>query len=474
MKLLKNDDGLHIFTNVVSIEKNQGKLMKTASELTLLQRDSAHLIHPLHAPAVHVSGKVWISGEGAYLSDADGNQFIDGLSGLWNNTAGNGRTELADAAAKQMRTMAFASGYIGSTNPRAIELAERLAELTYSNINYFYLTSGGGEATDSNIKLARYYWKVKGKPNKTKVISRIWGYHGVTLAAMSATGIEAYWPMFEPRIPGFTHIPSPDPYRYEAVPGSKSQGIAAAEELEKRILEEGADTVAMFLAEPIQGAGGVIVPQDDYFPRIREICDQYEVLMVADEVITGFGRTGRMFGLEHWNVQPDLIQFAKAITSGYFPLGGIGVSDEIATVMNESGSPWMHAYTYSAHPVGCAVALAMLDLIEKEDFLGQAENKGRRLLIKLKEALENHPNVGDIRGIGMMCAVEIVKDRSTKLPFDAKENIGAKINQEAIKRGLFSRVRGDVYLIAPPIVTTESTIDDIVDILAAAIQEVLR
>ncbi|HIM87765.1 MAG TPA: aspartate aminotransferase family protein [Gammaproteobacteria bacterium] len=447
--------------------------MVDSAESSLLNRDSAHLIHPLHAPEAHATGKVWVRGEGAYLVDADGNRFIDGLSGLWNNTAGNGRTELADAAAKQMRTMGFASGYVGSSNPCAIELAERLAGLTYPNINHFYLTSGGGESTDSNIKLARYYWKLRGKPDKTKVISRIWGYHGVTFAAMCATGIASYWPMFEPRIPGFSHIPTPYPYRYDAPAGSQSQGIAAADELERQILDEGPDTVAMFLAEPVQGAGGVIVPQDDYFQRIREICDQYDVLLVADEVITGFGRTGKMFGLEHWNVQPDLIQFAKAITSGYFPLGGIGVSDEIAAVMNDSGSPWMHAYTYSSHPVGCAVALAMLEIIEKEDFVGQAERKGKRLLVKLKEALSDHPNVGDVRGLGMMCAVEYVQDRGTREPFDAKENIGARIHGETVERGMFSRTRGDVYCIAPPIVTEESTIDEIAEILAASTQAVL-
>jgi adenosylmethionine-8-amino-7-oxononanoate aminotransferase len=290
---------------------------------------------------------------------------------------------------------------------------------------------------------------------------------------MCATGIAAYWPMFEPRIPGFSHIPSPYPYLYEAPEGSQSQGIAAANELEKRILEEGPDTVAMFLAEPVQGAGGVIVPQDDYFPRIREICDQYDVLLVSDEVITGFGRTGKMFGLEHWGVQPDLIQFAKAITSGYFPLGGIGVSEEIAAVMNESGSPWMHAYTYSSHPVGCAVALAMLDIIEKEKFVTQAKTKGKRLLVKLKEALSDHPNVGDVRGLGMMCGVEFVRDRSSREAFDAQDMIGAKILSETVKRGMFSRVRGDVYCVAPPIVTEEKTIDDIANILAASTQAVL-
>ena len=318
--------------------------MSNDATTALLERDSRHLIHPLHSRAVHTAARVWVKGEGAFLIDANGERFIDGLSGLWNNTAGNGRRELRDAAAAQMETLAFASGYAGSSNLRAIELSERLAGLAYPQINHFYFTSGGGEATDSNIKMARAYWKLSGKPDKTKVISRIWGYHGVTLAAMCATGMPPYWKLFEPRMPGFRHIPTPYPYRYEA-PAGESQGIAAANELEKAILAEGADTVAMFIAEPVQGAGGVIVPQDDYFPRIREICDKYEVLLVSDEVITGFGRTGRMFGLEHWGVQPDLMQFAKAITSGYFPLGGIGVSDRIASVLEEASEPWMHAYT---------------------------------------------------------------------------------------------------------------------------------
>ena len=447
--------------------------MTTAAERSLIDRDIAHLVHPLHNQAAHESAKIWVGGKGAYIEDSEGNEYIDCLSGLWNNTAGNGRPELADAAAAQMRQMGFVSGYAGSSNPRAIELSERLAHLTYPSINHFYLTSGGGESTDSNIKLARYYWKLKGKPDKTKVISRIWGYHGVTLAAMCATGIPAYWPMFEPRIPGFSHIPSPYPYLYEAPEGAKSQGIAAADELEKQILEEGPDTVAMFIAEPVQGAGGVIVPQEDYFKRIREICDQYEVLLVADEVITGFGRTGKMFGLEHWGIEPDLMQFAKAITSGYFPLGGIGISDEIASVMNDSGSPWMHAYTYSSHPVGCAVALAMMDIVENEDFVGQAQTKGKHLLVKLKEALADHPHVGEVRGLGMMCGVELVKDKATKEMFDASDGIGAKVHAETVKRGMFSRVRGDCYCVAPPIVTSESTIDDIASILGDSVEAAL-
>ena len=446
--------------------------MSNDANAALIERDIDHLLHPLHSKALQASGRVWERGEGSYLYDANGDRYIDGLSGLWNNTAGNGRNELAEAAASQMQTLGFASGYAGSSNPKAIALAERLAASTYANINRFYFTSGGGESSDSNFKMARYYWKLKGKPEKVKFVSLLLGYHGVTFAAMCATGIPTYWPMFEPRIPEFLHIPGPYPYRYEA-PAGASQGVAAADELEKLILAEGPETIAMFLAEPVQGAGGVIVPQDDYFPRIREICDKYEVLLVSDEVITAFGRTGKMWGLEHWGVEPDMIQFAKAITSGYFPLGGIGISDEIADTMEDSAKPWMHAYTYSAHPVGCAVGLAMLDIVEREDFPAQAADKGKRLLVGLKDALGDHENVGDIRGLGMMCGVEVVKDRPTKAQFTPDDGIGPKLMGAMISRGLFTRLKGeDVICLAPPISSDDALIDEVVGIVHDSVKEV--
>jgi adenosylmethionine-8-amino-7-oxononanoate aminotransferase len=278
--------------------------------------------------------------------------------------------------------------------------------------------------------------------------------------------------MFEPRVPGFVHIPSPYPYRYQA-PDGVSQGVAAANELEKAILAEGPDTVGMFLAEPVQGAGGVIVPQDDYFARVREICDQYDVLLVTDEVITGFGRTGKKFGLEHWGVEPDMIQFAKGVTSGYFPLGGIGISDEIADVLNQGDPVWMHAYTYSSHPVGCRVASANLEIIEREGLVAQAGEKGNRLREGLEQALAGHPHVGEVRGLGLMCAVEIVADKASKEEFPAADKTGFRIHAETEKRGLFSRVRGDVYVLAPPVVITEAEIDRTVEVVSEAVTAVL-
>ena len=422
----------------------------------LLSRDLASLIHPQHDPVVQRSGHVWVRGSGATLVDSDGKEYIDGLAGLWNVVLGHGRRELADAARQQMETLAYASGYSGSSNPRAIELAERLAGLTYPNINRFFFTAGGAEANETAIKMARSYWKLRGRPGKTKVISRELGYHGTTLATMSATGISGYWPLFEPRMPGFLHVPP-----------------LSADALEAAIVREGADTVAMFLAEPVLGVGGVIPPPDDYFPRVREICDRHDVLFAADEVITGFGRTGKWFALEHWGVAPDIVQFAKAITSGYVPFGGTGVSDDIARAIDGGPGPWMHAYTYSAHPVGCAVALRTLQIIEEENLVAEAARKGAYLIDALRSRLGAHPRVGDIRGKGLMCAVDFVKDRDTKAAFAPEEQVGARIHAEAIARGLFSRVRGDTYVLAPPFVTPDDVLDRIAEVLAGATKAVL-
>jgi len=273
---------------------------------TLLTTDLAALIHPLHHPADHQAPVVFVSGQGAVLRDADGHEYLDGLSSLWNVNAGHGRTELAEAAAAQMRNLAFASAYTGYTNPPAIRLAERLLRVAYPNLSGVYFTTAGAESNETAFKIVRYFWRRQGRPGKTKVISRIHGYHGVTMAAMSATGIPSFHTMFQPVVPGFTHVVPSYPYRY---PGS---GAAA---LEEAIMREGPDTVAAFIAEPVIGAGGVIPPTPDYFPAVREICDRHHVLFIADEIITGFGRTGRWFALDHWGVQPDLVTFAKGVTS---------------------------------------------------------------------------------------------------------------------------------------------------------------
>jgi len=417
---------------------------------------------------------VWVSGDGATLTDSTGREYIDGLSGLWNVNVGHGRRELGEAALAQMSTLAFSSAYAGGTNEPAIELADKLSALMYPSINTFFFTSGGAEASETSFKTARFYWKAVGKPGKFKVISRMRGYHGVTLAAMSATGLPAFWPMFEPRTPGFSHIDAPDPYRFAHADSSVSLGVAAANKLEEAILAEGPETVAAFIAEPVQGAGGVIVPPDDYFERVRAICTKYDVLLIADEVITGFGRTGRWFGLERYGVEPDIIQFAKGITSGYIPLGGIGVSDRVGEAINSvpPSRRWMHAFTYSGHPTCCAVALKNIEILEREGLIDRAAKSGARMLEELR-TLESLDGIGNVRGLGMMAAVEVVADKATKQQFPAEIGMTQKLTDALLDRGLYTRVAMDCICVAPPLVTSDAQIDRIVGIIGETVSAVV-
>lgn len=443
-----------------------------------LATDRRHVIHSLHHGPTCDKAHVWASGRGALLFDEDGREYLDALAGLWNVVVGHGRSEIAAAASRQMNALPYATCYAGSTNRPAIELSERLAGLFYPSINHFFFTSGGAESNEAAFKTARFFWKVAGKPDKTKIIGRTWSYHGTTLAAMSATGLPAYWPWFEPRVPGFSHIESPYPYRFvppiTSADDPRAPGEMAADLLEEAILREGPDTVAAFIGEPVQGVAGVIVPPDDYWPRIRAICDKYDVLLIADEVITGFGRTGEWFALSRYGVEPDLVSFAKGITSGYFPVGGLGISDRIAAVLDEheTSRVWMHAYTYSAHPVGCAVALANLDILEREGLVARAAEMGR-YLNRRAATLATHKHVGEVRGIGLMTAVELVADRETKAEFPPEEKVGPRIHAATQQRGMFTRLRGDVYNIAPCYVVEERQIDRMIEILGESIEEVL-
>jgi adenosylmethionine-8-amino-7-oxononanoate aminotransferase len=370
-----------------------------------------------------------------------------------------------------MEELGYVSGYVGATNVPAVQLAEKLAELAYSSINHFFFAAGGGESVETAFKTARFFWITQGKPAKTKIISRDFAYHGVTMAAMSATGLPIFWPMFGGKLPGFLHIKSPYPYRFVSEDQSVSPGVAAANLLEKAILQEGPETVAAFIAEPVQGSGGLIVPPDDYFPRIREICDKYDVLFIADEIITGFGRTGCWFGLERYGVEPDILAFAKGITSGYIPLGGIGLSDRVHKVMSDAppAQRWMHAFTYSAHPVACAVGLAAIAAYEKENLIAAAASKGKRLLEGVKQLL-SLDIVGDVRGMGMLVGLELVEDKATKKAFDPAKKMGERLHKECCKRGLYSRIRGDIYCLAPPFVTSDAHIDQIVNILGESVK----
>jgi adenosylmethionine-8-amino-7-oxononanoate aminotransferase len=367
----------------------------------------------------------------------------------------------------------------------AITLANRLIELAYDNMQAVFFTSGGAESNESAFKTARFYWKAMGKPDKVKVIARQQGYHGVTLQAMSATGMPAYWKMFEPRVPGFVHIQTCYPYRFQGARPGETVGQAAARELEEAILREGPDTVAAFIAEPIHGGGGVIYPTDDYFPLVRQVCDRHHVLFIADEVITGFCRTGKWFAMSHWNVKPDMMSFAKGVTSGYLPLGGIMVSRAIKDAIDgvKPEDRWNHAYTYSAHPTCCAVALANLDIMQRERLWENAATMGARLHESLGAAFGDHPHAGDIRGgKGLLAAVELVEDRGSKKNFAADRKVAARVQAEMVKRGLVTRVRpvagahpapGDSIYFAPPLVVTAAELDRIVAAARDSVKAVL-
>src|SRR5437762_2368732 len=438
----------------------------------LLEIDRRYLVHPLHHPEEHKAPLLVESGKGAMLHLADGREVIDGLAGLWNVNVGHGRVELADAAAGQMRKIAYASAYVGATNEPAIRLGEKIVKHAYSNSSAVYYTTGGAESNESAFKTARFFWKVQDKPDKTKIISRTHGYHGVTMAAMSATGMAAYHKMFGPLMPGFIQVAAPYPYRWQ---GNQECGIGAAEAIEKAILTEGPETVGAVIAEPVMGAGGVIVPPESYFPKLRQICDQYDVLLIADEVITGFGRTGRWFALGHWGVEPDIVSFAKGVTSGYLPLGGIILSQRVhgAILAAPMDQRYMHAATYSGHPVCCAVGVRNVEIIEEEGLVERSAQMGKRLLAALEE-LYNLPNVGEVRGLGLMCGIELVADKSTKAP---ALGLGVKVAREAMARGLLVRARpgsadpqmGDTLCLSPPLSTPQEVLDRIPQILRESI-----
>src|SRR5438105_375974 len=454
----------------------------TAAEL--IKADHEHLIHPLHHPSENAEPIVYVRGRGATVVDVTGHEYLDGLSGLWNVNVGHGRKELAQAAAAQMEELAYFSGYVGSSSIPAITLADRLIQLAYPSLQAVFFTCGGAESNESAFKTARFYWKARGKPGKVTIIARQHAYHGVTLQAMSATGMAAYWKMFEPRVPGFVHIQTCYPYRFVGARPGETVGQAAARELEEAILREGPDTVAAFIAEPIHGGGGVLYPDDDYFKNVRAVCDKHQVLFIADEVITGFCRTGRWFAMSHWNVKPDIMSFAKGVTSGYLPLGGIMVSKAIKDTMDnvKPEDRWMHAYTYSGHPTCCALALKNLDIMERERLWENSAKMGNRLYTGLESAFANHPNVGDIRGgKGLLAAVEFVEDKATKANFGADKKIANRLMAEMAKRGVMTRVRaaggphpnvGDTLFFSPPLVVTEAEVDRLVSVAAESAKAV--
>src|SRR6266550_1940582 len=438
----------------------------------LYELDRTHWLHPqgdLDAPVGTIPQLIFMSGSGATLTDVEGREYVDGMASLWNVNVGYGRVELAEAAATQMKSLAFSSAYGGFGTAPAIQLATKLAELAPGDLEVTYFASGGAEANDTAYKIARLYWKLRGEPGRVNIVSRIRDYHGLTYGATSATGLANFWKGFEPLAPGFLHAPSPDPYRYS---GEGSAGAGYVQALEQVVLDAGPQTVAAVVVEPVQGAGGVIVPPNDYFPLLRKLCDKYGLLLIADEVITGFGRTGRWFGMENWNVSADLMIFAKGVTSGYLPLSGVMLTHAIQDTLKSVKGPFAHGFTYSGHPTACAVGLRNLQIIEEEKLVERAAERGAYMLRKLRE-LSELDIVGDVRGLGLLAGVELVSDKATKKSFDVAEGAARRVWLEALEHGVIVRpVSGDVIAMSPPFVISEQQIDRIVEVLRGAIQSV--
>lgn len=440
-------------------------------------RDLAHLIHPLtdHSQLSEAGPLVIARGEGCELITDDGRRLIDAFAGLWTVNLGHGRQDLIDAAVAQMQTLPYAATFGGVSSPPAIELAERIADLAPPGLSGVFFVSGGSEANETAIKLARRHWVRRDQPQKSVVLAHERSYHGLSGVTTTATRLAPYHGEFGRAAPDIIEIPAPYPYRCPAgVPcDTATCSVCRGEALEQRIGELGAERVAAVIVEPVFGSGGVIVPPRGYLRRLREICDRNEVLLIVDEVITGFGRTGTWFGCDHEQISPDLITFAKGVSSGYVPLGGVIVSDALWDELRDpAGSPGflMHGFTHSGHPVACAVGLACIEAIEREGLLARVD-EASRALATMVAPLRDHPEVGEVRQFGLMVGIELVADKETRERWPIDVGRGRQAAMEARERGLLTRgLLDDILCLTPPFTISDEMIARSVDILAESIE----
>ncbi|MGI4839787.1 MAG: aspartate aminotransferase family protein [Janthinobacterium lividum] len=399
--------------------------------------------------------------KGVHLWDSEGHKILDGMAGLWCVAIGYGRDELADVAARQMRELPYYNLFFQTAHPPVLELAKVVAELAPAGMSHVFFTGSGSEGNDTVLRLVRHYWALKGQPQKKVIISRINGYHGSTVAGASLGGMVGMHEQGDLPIPGIVHIAQPYWFGEGGDMTPEAFGIWAAEELEKKILEVGEANVAAFIAEPIQGAGGVIIPPDSYWPKIKEILAKYDILFVADEVICGFGRTGEWFGSDYYDLQPDLMTIAKGLTSGYIPMGGVIVRDTVVKVISEGGD-FNHGFTYSGHPVAAAVALENIRILRDEQIVTRVKEETAPYLQKRLRELADHPLVGEVRGLGLLGAIELVRDKATRARYEGL-GVGMICRQFCFDNGLIMRAVGDTMIIAPSLVITKAEIDELLD-----------
>ena len=444
-----------------------------ASTPTPLQSlDQRFHLHPFtDHDAMHAQGShVLVSGSGVFLQDAQGRQLLDGLAGLWCVNVGYGRAEIIDAVAAQMRQLAYYPSFFNSTTEPAIRLAARLASLAPPRVQHTLFCNSGSEANESALKIIRGYWKLRGQPQRTKILSREFSYHGVTLATTSLTGLPSCSAPFDLPLPGFLHVPAPHAYAAGREADPVAYGKWCVEETARVIAREGADTIAAMFVEPVQGAGGVIPPPAGYLAALRALCREHGILFVADEVITAFGRLGDWFASNLWDLDPDLITLAKGLTSGYLPLGATMVCDEIADVLLHHGY-FAHGFTYSGHPTTCAAALANLDIIENDGLIPRVRtNIGPYFQEKLR-AFAGHPAVGEVRGTGLIGALELVP-RGGKAALTPTMMLGVKAAALARQEGVIVRGIRDILAVAPPLTITREETDQLFEAVGIAVERI--
>ncbi len=429
--------------------------------------DAAHYLHPFtdFKALIGKGTRIITRADNIYLWDSEGQKILDAMSGLWCVNVGYGRQELIDAATQQLKTLPFYNSFFQTATPPAIELAELLSQVTPPQFGHVFFSGSGSEGNDTVVRMVRRYWDVLGQPERSVIISRNNAYHGSTMAGASLGGMSGMHEQGGLPIPGIVHIEQPFWFEHGRGQSRDEFGLTAARWLEAKILEIGADKVAAFIGEPVQGAGGVIIPPATYWPEIQRICDRYGVLVVSDEVITGFGRTGRWFGCETFGFEPDLMTFAKGVSSGYIPLGGVMVGRRLAQVLIEQGGEFNHGYTYSGHPVACAVALANIRLIQRDGLVDKVRNDLGPYLAQHFAALAEHPLVGEAQTCGLMGALQLVKDKATGKTFDSSLGVGMVCRGHCFGNGLIMRAVGDRMIIAPPFVMTRAQVDEMAGLI---------
>jgi putrescine aminotransferase len=439
----------------------------------LQQIDAAHHLHPFtdHKELREAGSRIITRAEGPYIYDSEGTELLDGMAGLWCVNIGYGRDELAEAAAAQMKELPYYNSFFKCSTPTPVLLAKKLAEIAPKSVNQVFFGSSGSEANDTALRLVRHFWALEGRPEKNRIISRKNAYHGSTVAGTSLGGMEAMHKQLGGAVPNIAHVMMP--YAYElALPGESGHdfGLRAAKAVEEAILEAGADKVAAFIGEPIMGAGGVKIPPMSYWPEVQRICRKYDVLLMLDEVITGYGRTGEWFAAQAFGVEPDMMTTAKALTSGYQPLSALLVGDRISATLEEKGGEFYHGYTNSGHPVACAVALKNLEIIEREGLIERVRtDTGPYFAKALQERLGDHELVGEVRSFGLMGAIEIVSDKARRERFSPAGSAAVKVRDHAVAQGLMMRATGDTMILSPPLIWTCAIIDMACDRIARAL-----